>query len=310
VQQGDLESTDAPWVVMVHGIGSRHTCYNSLANDFVKQKGYRVLRYDLYGRGRSECVNEIHNGELFVTQLHDLLEKLNITQKIILIGHSMGGAITVLFTQKYPDIVEKLILLTPAGLPWKLPSGAGILSIPKFGLWFFNVLASLGGQDKILAEGFWDVEYAKDALASAIKERQEANKKELHASLVNSIVNFPLTGCVAQATELSKHERPTLIIWAQYDTTVPSDVCFAQYHKLFGDKATYAIVKDTRHDFFNEEKEISSKLILSWLAGEEYDKLEIGKLRNPNSGKVELTSRDKKIQKFWKTHSEYDKFFI
>ena len=222
----------------------------------------------------------------------------------------MGGAIAVLFAQKYPDMVEKLILLTPAGLPWKLPGGAGILAIPKFGLWFFNFLASLGGQEKILAEGYWDVEYSKESFAFVIKERQEANKKELHASLVNSIVNFPLTSCVAEATEVSKHERPTLIIWAEYDTTVPSDECFAQYHALFGDKATYSIVKDTRHDFMNEEKEITSKLILSWLAGVDFVPMELGKLRNPNSSKVELTSRDKKIQKFWKAHSEYEKFLI
>jgi cardiolipin-specific phospholipase len=56
--------------------------------------------------------------EFFVESLEAWREK-NEIDKMILCGHSIGGYLSVAYTEKYPQRVERLILLSPAGVPEK-----------------------------------------------------------------------------------------------------------------------------------------------------------------------------------------------
>lgn len=56
--------------------------------------------------------------EFFVESLEAWREKNGI-DKMILAGHSMGGYLSVAYCEKYPERVEKLILLSPVGIPTK-----------------------------------------------------------------------------------------------------------------------------------------------------------------------------------------------
>lgn len=124
--------------------------------------------------------------------------------------------------------------------------------------------------------------------------------------------NFPLTRCIKQVTEISKQDRPVLIIWAQYDITTPSNECFPQWHNLFKNnpKASFAVIKNVRHNFLNEEIELSNRLILAWIKGEDYKTMELHKLRNQNSHTVVLTERDQSLKKFWEDNKEYHNYMI
>lgn len=55
-------------------------------------------------------------------QFVDSLEKWRETmklEKIVLVGHSLGGFLSACYALKYPERVEKLILVSPVGLPVK-----------------------------------------------------------------------------------------------------------------------------------------------------------------------------------------------
>lgn len=75
----------------------------------------------LYGRGYSNTPIADYNCELFVQQAAELLFALNITQPITVFGFSLGGGVAVKFTSLYPEKVEKLVLMAPVGIPFKLP---------------------------------------------------------------------------------------------------------------------------------------------------------------------------------------------
>ncbi|HBB18092.1 MAG: hypothetical protein A3J94_12810 [Syntrophus sp. RIFOXYC2_FULL_54_9] len=75
--------------------------------------GFRVLRYDLYGRGYSDRPEARYDAALFVTQLHDLLDALKITEPVSLVGLSLGGPVVAHFAAENPARVEKLVLLAP-----------------------------------------------------------------------------------------------------------------------------------------------------------------------------------------------------
>lgn len=70
---------------------------------------YRVIMVDLRNHGHSDW-SEDFSYELMVTDLKELFDDLNL-QDAILLGHSMGGKVSMLFAQQFPELLEKLIIV-------------------------------------------------------------------------------------------------------------------------------------------------------------------------------------------------------
>ena len=54
--------------------------------------------------------------DFFVESLEEWREKMNL-EKMTLVGHSLGGYLSAIYALRYPQRVERLILLSPAGVP-------------------------------------------------------------------------------------------------------------------------------------------------------------------------------------------------
>ena len=71
---------------------------------------YRVVTIDLPGFGRSECIHHVHLMEQMATAVNRVLKELDIN-KCLMIGHSMGGYVTLAFASKYPRKLKGFGLL-------------------------------------------------------------------------------------------------------------------------------------------------------------------------------------------------------
>jgi pimeloyl-ACP methyl ester carboxylesterase len=100
-------------VILIHG-GTIPLCIWDPQMDTLLKAGFRVLRYDQYGRGFSSRPDIAYDRELFCRQLKELLDSLKITEPVDIIGPSFGGAISVTFASKYPSRVKSLLLISPA----------------------------------------------------------------------------------------------------------------------------------------------------------------------------------------------------
>jgi pimeloyl-ACP methyl ester carboxylesterase len=69
---------------------------------------YRCIRLDLRGFGQSALPG--HENYTYHDDLKALLFSLDITQPVILVGHSLGGLIAVNFTLKYPRFAQAIVL--------------------------------------------------------------------------------------------------------------------------------------------------------------------------------------------------------
>ena len=95
-------------VVFVHGLSDNLAYWEFLASNL--RHDYQVVRADLRGHGQTELGGDEISIGTYVEDLHDLLIDLNI-DKINLIGFSMGGAVALEFTVRYPDLVSSLVLM-------------------------------------------------------------------------------------------------------------------------------------------------------------------------------------------------------
>ncbi|RMZ79200.1 hypothetical protein DV738_g3508, partial [Chaetothyriales sp. CBS 135597] len=109
-------------VVLVHGISTPCLSLGAVANGLV-ERGARVLLFDLFGRGFSDSPADLPQDlRLFTTQILLALASSPLSWtgagsgKFSIIGYSLGGGIAAGFTAYFPNLVDKLILIAPAGL--------------------------------------------------------------------------------------------------------------------------------------------------------------------------------------------------
>jgi pimeloyl-ACP methyl ester carboxylesterase len=104
-----------PVVVAVHGLSTPGPVFYAIARGLARI-GYRVLIYDLYGRGYSDAPRGRQDRAFFLTQLQDILAHQELDADLTLFGYSMGGAIATAFAAAHPGRMKRLILLAPAGV--------------------------------------------------------------------------------------------------------------------------------------------------------------------------------------------------
>ena len=102
-------------IVCIHGFGSKKETWVAQIEDLSKR--YRVIIFDLRGAGGSSRPEvPPYTMEMFADDIRGLMDFLNI-QKAHIMGRSMGGMIAQNFVLKYPERVNKLILInTSAGM--------------------------------------------------------------------------------------------------------------------------------------------------------------------------------------------------
>ncbi len=100
-------------IVFLHGFGGKALQWKyqlqalSVAN--------HVIAIDQRGHGQSQIVANDYSMSVLVSDTLSVLDTLGINQKIVLVGHSFGGAIATEFAVQYPERVEQLILIATAG---------------------------------------------------------------------------------------------------------------------------------------------------------------------------------------------------
>jgi pimeloyl-ACP methyl ester carboxylesterase len=104
---------EAPAVLFLHGFGSSLQTWDALAAGL--QADARVLRIDLPGAGLTGAdASGDYSDERGVQVLAALLDGLGL-QRVVLVGHSMGGRLAWRFAADQPQRVSRLVLMAPDG---------------------------------------------------------------------------------------------------------------------------------------------------------------------------------------------------
>ncbi|TGM05468.1 alpha/beta fold hydrolase [Leptospira jelokensis] len=109
--------TPGPTVIFCHANGYSAGCYLYYFERL--KKHYRVIAPDFVGHGRSEFTLQFKNWNVFRDQILSLLDHERITNATI-IGHSLGGASSLLAAKKQPERFTKVLAMDPVILGWKL----------------------------------------------------------------------------------------------------------------------------------------------------------------------------------------------
>ncbi|CUH99250.1 alpha/beta fold hydrolase [Leisingera aquaemixtae] len=212
--QGPLRG---PVAVCVHGLTTPSYVWNGIARGLAAM-GYRVLTYDLYGRGCSDRPGGPQDSAFFLTQLEELLADQEAGEDITLIGYSMGGAIATAFAAAHPGRLRELILLAPAGFGRSPDRLTRIIrDVPLIGDWLMHAL-----YPALHIRGT----RAGRNLPSSVPGITALQQQELRYRGFIPAVLASLRGILNQdfTEELrSLHSKgvPALAIWGQEDAVIP-----------------------------------------------------------------------------------------
>jgi proline iminopeptidase len=97
-------------LIFIHGGPSGNsTLFEATTAQKLANKGFYVIVYDRRGEGRSADPDAKFTYKEAFQDLNFILKKYNL-KKVTLIGHSFGGLVATLYTAKYPEKVNTLVL--------------------------------------------------------------------------------------------------------------------------------------------------------------------------------------------------------
>lgn len=207
--------------VLVHGYATPYFIYDKLFQTLV-DNGYRVLRYDLLGRGLSERVDEVYSAELFARQLFQLTNAIFPDTPFHLFGTSMGGTVTATFCASHPGRAMSVTWLAPAGMDtFRPPFYMKLANIRGIGGVVFNAI----GEKTLLTK------CASEATHVLQDEIDEFMRKFAYALQYKGFVRCTLSSLrhTILATEKATQAYaataaqgiPLLCIWGEQDRTMP-----------------------------------------------------------------------------------------
>lgn len=208
--------TNGQPVVLVHGFSVPYFIFDPTF-DFLCQQGFRVLRYDLIGRGFSDRPNVRYDAALFVRQLKELLDALKF-KEINLVGLSMGGPITASFIDAHPDYIRRHILIDPSGArSISLSPLLKAVRMPGLG----ELALGLFGTDNMVKGVASDMFSPQLVAEFQTKYKIQMQYQGFKRAILSTMRCGMLDSFMETYKRVGKLNKPTLLFWGRQDNTVP-----------------------------------------------------------------------------------------
>ena len=242
-------------IVLLHGFGEDGTVWQKQVA-FLKDN-YRVLIPDIPGSGRSPFIANA-TIETYAAILKQILdEEINVAsaEKITLIGHSMGGYITLAFAEKYPEYLEAFCLFHSSAFAdddakkqtrqkaiefIKEKGSAAFLKTSTPGLFTKEFAAAHAGQIDTL------VEKGKNFSPEALVQYYQA------------MIARP-----DRTTVLKTFPHPVLFIIGEFDTAIPLQSSLQQCY--LPEQAHVHLLSQSAHMGMWEETDKANQILLKFL---------------------------------------------
>jgi pimeloyl-ACP methyl ester carboxylesterase len=180
----------------------------------LRDAGYRVIRYDLFGRGLSDRPDAAYDGAFYDRQLNELLAALKVNGKIDLLGLSFGGYVTAHYTAANPQRVRTLTLVDPSN---SAPKISWQLATPLLGPYLFQTGAVPGMADNQSS----DFLHPEQFPGWAERYRPQMQYHGFGRALYRSRLALAHEDFDAIYAAIARAGTPVHLLWGRQDPTIP-----------------------------------------------------------------------------------------
>jgi pimeloyl-ACP methyl ester carboxylesterase len=208
---------EGPAVIFVHGLVGDFTHFEHVATRLV-DRGFRVLGVDLPGCGDSHKRRESHSIAGYARDVLTLMDHLGL-ERASLVGHSAGGAVVAEVAYRSPARVDRLGLLSSAGLR-RYPRPTELLARTMIRPWLREKTLerlALPLLDLVFVE---ENQYTKKFVADALDRPIQPASGEM-ARVMADLVPELVRATVLDRCHLL--DMPVLVVWGDDDKLVPPE---------------------------------------------------------------------------------------
>jgi pimeloyl-ACP methyl ester carboxylesterase len=221
-ESGYLVGGEGPVLLLIHGMAG--TCENWRGVIESLARHHTVIAPDLPGHGLSAGGPGDYSLGNLAAGLRDLLLVLG-HERATLVGHSLGGGIAMQFSYQFPEMVERLVLVSSGGLGLEVSPVLRAAALPGADL-FIAVTASTGqkigdavgrGLSKVGMKPAADVA----EVARGYGSLAEPDRRKAFLATLRSVVGTKGQRISAADRFYLAEEVPMLIVWGARDPIIP-----------------------------------------------------------------------------------------
>jgi len=241
-----VQEGSGPVLLLIHGMAGSLGTWRSVIEPLARNA--TVLAVDLPGHGASSPGGGDYSLGSLAAGLRDVLTTLG-HDRATLVGHSLGGGIAMQFSYQFPEMTERLVLVSSGGLGLEVNPVLRAASLPGANL-FLSVTAEATRRASGIAARVLRATHAPsrpglDELVRSYVSLADADRRSAFLATVRSVVGLHGQTVHAGDRLYLAQDLPFLLIWGAEDPIIPVGHARAA-HELLPD-STLAVFDGVRH---------------------------------------------------------------
>lgn len=244
-----FEEGEGETVLFIHGIGQ--AMYTFRKNVHALSQYCHVVTVDLLGHGLSDKPDIDYTIDDFSSMIYDFTQAMAL-ENVTLLGFSTGAVIALDVAQKHPELIKRLILLSPGGVTKTYPATVKFLTVPVISDLIFTFFSTKTVK-KVLSQAYFDpTMVSRDLVRHYYKVL--SNRENLDSAMT-ALSNWKDEEIAYHMAEI---QAPAYIFWGEEDTWHPLSM-LDLYEDALPEVVSYTladcghILHEERSDEFNKK---------------------------------------------------------
>jgi pimeloyl-ACP methyl ester carboxylesterase len=231
-----------PALLLIHGVGANSASWEPVHTMLAQR--FTVIAPDLLGHGESDKPRADYSLAAFANGMRDLLAALGI-DRVTVVGHSYGGGVAMQLAYQYPQLVERIVLVSAGGVAKDvslrlrfaaLPIASDALRVP-------GALPAMRLVGRAVASVLGSTKFGRDTadLVDVLEGFHDPRALSAFARTLRSVVDRRGQFVTMLDRSYLMQSVPVQIIWGEDDLTIP-----VQHARI-----AHAAMADSRLEIFD-----------------------------------------------------------
>jgi pimeloyl-ACP methyl ester carboxylesterase len=256
----------APPLVLIHGLSSSISYWEYQIGPLAQQ--HRVIALDLPGYGASGRPDAPYTPPWYAGAVRSWLDQIGV-DKAVLVGHSMGGQISMTFGLLWPERVSHLVLSAPAGFETFSPGAAHWMKT------YWHELRATEATEQELRATFTTLVFNKPGpgVERLLEERVRMSKTPAFRA-TSVAVSRSVAGMLDHPvfSRLGQLYMPTLVVYGTDDRMIPNPAFTGGRSRAIAQRGVDALpdarlvmIPGAGHTVHHDAPEAFNQAVLSFL---------------------------------------------
>ncbi len=243
-----------PALLLIHGVGCNSKSWEPVLAKLAQR--FTVIAPDLLGHGESDKPHADYSLPAFANGMRDLLAVLGI-DRVTVVGHSFGGGVAMQFAYQYPELIERIVLVSAGGVSKDVSLALRLAAMP-LGTEALGVLRAPGVMPAVRRFGravgtvLGNTRFGRDAVdvVDMLEGFQDPAGLAAFARTLRSVVDARGQFVTMLDRSYLVQDVPVQIIWGEDDAIIPVEHARTAHAAIAGSRLE--IFEDSGHMPFHD----------------------------------------------------------